>query len=371
MSTITGKITPQLRAAIEALCAKYAAPGINNPADKTATGAGTGTGAGQGAGPNGDGNGTGAGAGNGEQTGNGDGAGQGAGAGAGAGAGSGAGDDPQAARRDTRSPAQRNHDARQARLSQLLATGDLGTHRGLPVTVIVTTTITDLEAAAAHATGNPSPNPSPSPSPSPNPSPSPSPSPSPTGLTSTGTRLPISELLHYASFQRCYLVVFEDEKPKALYHTKRFASEFQRLVLHAGERGCTKPGCDTPAAHCEVHHVTGWTKTRRTDINDLTLACGPHNRLAENGWTTRKNSRGHTEWIPPPHLDTDQPRVNNFHHPERHFTREDAGNTGEDDDGETGQARQAGQTRQAGAAGACRKSRSDRPDRADQANRDN
>ena len=50
---------------------------------------------------------------------------------------------------------------------------------------------------------------------------------------------------------------------------------------------------------------------------DLTLACGPHNRLAEHGWTTRNNTHGDTEWIPPPHLDYGQPRTNTFHHPEK------------------------------------------------------
>ena len=64
----------------------------------------------------------------------------------------------------------------------------------------------------------------------------------------------------------------------------------------AKDRGCTKPGCDAPAYHSQVHHVQGWTKTRRTDINDLTLACGPHNRLVEKaGFTTRKNAKGDTE----------------------------------------------------------------------------
>jgi hypothetical protein len=77
----------------------------------------------------------------------------------------------------------------------------------------------------------------------------------------------------------------------------------------ARDRGCTKPGCDAPAYHSQVHHVRGWTVTRRTDINDLTLACGPHNRLVEKGgFTTRKNARGDTEWLPPPHLDYGQRR---------------------------------------------------------------
>jgi hypothetical protein len=66
-----------------------------------------------------------------------------------------------------------------------------------------------------------------------------------------------------------------------------------------------------------VRHVRGWAGTRRTDINNLTLACGPHNRLVEKGWTTHKNARGDTEWIPPAHLAHGQPRTNTFDHPEK------------------------------------------------------
>ncbi len=49
----------------------------------------------------------------------------------------------------------------------------------------------------------------------------------------------------------------------------------------------------------------------------------PDNRLAEKGWTTRKNTHGHTEWLPPPHLDHGQPRTNTFHHPERFLHNQD------------------------------------------------
>jgi hypothetical protein len=58
-----------------------------------------------------------------------------------------------------------------------------------------------------------------------------------------------------------------------------------------------------PGYLTEVHHVTGWAKTHITDVNDLTLACGPNHKLAEQGWTTRTRRDGVTEWIPPPHLD--------------------------------------------------------------------
>ncbi|MCE4233724.1 HNH endonuclease, partial [Mycobacterium tuberculosis] len=68
---------------------------------------------------------------------------------------------------------------------------------------------------------------------------------------------------------------------------------------------------------------TAWTSTGRTDITELTLACDPDNRLAEKGWTTHKNTHGHTEWLPPPHLDHGQPRTNTFHHPERFLHNQD------------------------------------------------
>ncbi len=82
-------------------------------------------------------------------------------------------------------------------------------------------------------------------------------------------------------------------------------------MLFANDRGCTKPGCDAPAYHSQAHHVTGWTSTGRTDITELTLACDPDNRLAEKGWTTRKNTHGHTEWLPPPHSSTTKTTTTN------------------------------------------------------------
>ena len=70
-------------------------------------------------------------------------------------------------------------------------------------------------------------------------------------------------------------------------------------MLYAKDRGCTFPGCTVPGYLCEVHHRDPYATNPVTDINDLTFACGPNHKLAEQGWTTRKNSRGDTEWIPP------------------------------------------------------------------------
>ena len=194
---------------------------------------------------------------------------------------------------DTRSAGQRNHDALLAAARALLASGELGQHNGLPASIIVTTTLQELEAGAGKA------------------------------LTGGGTLLPMSDVIRLGSHAHHYLAIFNHGKALALYHTKRLASPAQRIVLYAKDRGCTFPGCTVPGYLCEVHHCNRYATNPVTDVNDLTFGCGPNHKLAEQGWTTRKNAYGHTEWIPPPHLDHGQPRVNTYHHPEK-LLRDDA-----------------------------------------------
>ncbi len=237
MSPLRGLLTPEARATLEAALAKLAAPGMCNPEDQTPTVDGT--------------------------------------------------PSEEAIQRDTRSPAQRNHDGLTAALRAMLASGDLGQHNGLPASIIVTTTLTDLEAAAGK------------------------------GLTGGGTLLPMSDVIRLARHAHHYLAIFDNGKALALYHTKRLATPGQRIVLYAKDRGCSAPGCDIAGYYCEVHHVQEWATTHRTNINQLTLACGTHHRLLDKGWTTRKEPNGDTEWIPPPHLDYGQPRTNTFHHHEK------------------------------------------------------
>ncbi|WP_156748524.1 HNH endonuclease signature motif containing protein, partial [Mycobacterium sp. E3198] len=178
MSPIRGLITPELRAAIEALVAKLGAPGACNPDDEIPVVEAT--------------------------------------------------PDDDAVRRDTRTQPQRNHDAFLAGLRGLFASGDLGRHNGLPVSIIVTTTLQDLEAAAGKA------------------------------LTAGGTLVPMSDVIRWAGHAHHYLAIFDKAKSLALYSTKRIASPAQRIMLYGKERGCTKPGCDAPAYHTQVHHIKGW-----------------------------------------------------------------------------------------------------------------
>ena len=198
---------------------------------------------------------------------------------------------------DTRTAGQRNHDALLATARALLASGDLGQHNGLPTSIIVTTTLQELEAGAGR------------------------------GLTGGGTLLPMSDVIRLGSHAHHYLAIFDKGKALALYHTKRLASPAQRIVLHARDRGCTFPSCDVSGYYCEVHHDDRYAANPVTDVNHLTFTCHPNHQLADQGWASRKNQRGQTEWIPPPHLDRGQPRINTYHHPEK-LLRNDG-----DDDG--------------------------------------
>jgi hypothetical protein len=113
------------------------------------------------------------------------------------------------------------------------------------------------------------------------------------------------------------LAVFDNGKALALYHTKRLASPGSELCCTPRTVGCSAPSCAVPGYYSEVHHVTDWATCRRTDVNDLAFACGPHHRLLRpGGWSTRKNIKRDTEWTPPPHLDRGQPRTNNLPPPE-------------------------------------------------------
>jgi hypothetical protein len=215
---------------------------------------------------------------------------------------------PETASTDQRSTGQRQHDAFKAVLRAMLASGQLGTHKGLPVTVVASTTLQELQYATGPA------------------------------VTGGGSLLPMADLIRMAAHAYHYLAVFDDHTEEALYlgRAKRLASKAQRIVLYARDRGCTFPGCTAPAYHSEVHHRRrDWAQGGLTNIDDETLACGKDNRRVKpGGWRTRKRRDGRTEWLPPPALDTGQRRVNNYHHPERYLIPDEHATENSGDDGD-------------------------------------
>ncbi|SEL70223.1 HNH endonuclease [Rhodococcus maanshanensis] len=252
MTPVSGLLDPETRALLEPVLAKLARPGMNNPDDPES--------------PSGD------------------------------------LDSPdldrtalaKAASRDTRTAVQRNHDGLKVALQQMLSSGILGSHRGLPVTAIITLTIGQLEKAAGVAT------------------------------TATGGIVPISDALRMAQSAHPVLALFDHNgRPLHLGRSRRLASSDQRLALIAASRGCTRPGCDAPASLTAVHHITEWQHGGATDITNEDLACDSCHALVHDGpggWKTRvappgSAHPGRTEWIAPPYIDPGRkPRVNHRHH---------------------------------------------------------
>lgn len=255
MSPFSGELDPTTRALLDPVLAKWARPGMNNPDDALS--------------PRGD------------------------------------VEDPAldrdalvaAAGRDTRTVGQRNHDALTALLRTALSSGVLGSHRGLPVTAIITMSLAQLERAAGGVV-----------------------------TTASGGWLPIEDALALAERAHPVLALFDHRGRPLHLGRRRLASADQRLALIAADRGCTHPGCAVPAAHSAVHHAAlDYAKGGRTDIGDLGLACDRHNGMVDDGpagWSTRiaaddSAHAGRVEWIPPARLDPiRRPRVNHRHHPD-------------------------------------------------------
>ncbi|MFZ2174519.1 MAG: DUF222 domain-containing protein [Rhodococcus sp. (in: high G+C Gram-positive bacteria)] len=251
MSTISGELDPITRALLDPILAKWARPGMNNPNDPDS--------------PSGDGGRV----------------------------------DPAvlvaAAGRDTRTTAQRNHDAFTAMFRVLIEAGVLGTHRGLPVTAIITMTLDQLEQAAGGV-----------------------------ATTATGGLLPITDALALAEHAHPVLALFDHHgRPLHLGRQRRLATTDQRLALIAADRGCTRPGCAAPPSLCAAHHVQDWKPDGTTDIENLALvcdACHAQVNTGTTGWTTTtagpgSQYPGRTHWIAPSHLDPERrPRINHRHH---------------------------------------------------------
>jgi hypothetical protein len=191
---------------------------------------------------------------------------------------------------DHRTLAQRQHDALLVVGRIALMSGDLGQLNGLPVTVIIRTTLQDLESRAG------------------------------IGTTGGGTKVPIGDVIRMGAHANHHLAIFDGATGSALdlFRARRTASPAQRIMLIARDGGCTKPCCTVGAYGSQVHHaVRDWVAGGNTNVDEMALACGPDNRLVEDGgYTTSINAGGECEWAPPQHLDTGQTRINHYHRPE-------------------------------------------------------
>ena len=194
---------------------------------------------------------------------------------------------------DDRSLAQRQHDALLAVGRIALMSGQLGQLNGLPVSVIIRTTLQDLESRAG------------------------------IGVTGGGTLLPIAEVIRMAAHANHYLAVFDKATGSALnlFRTRRIASPAQRIMLIARDGGCTKPCCTVGAYGSQVHHAAkDWADGGTPTSTNSAWPADPTTAWSGSAAGPPASTPAEVEWTPPPHLDTGQTRVNNYHRPERLLT---------------------------------------------------
>ncbi|STZ74498.1 protein of uncharacterised function DUF222 [Mycolicibacterium fortuitum] len=167
-SEIRGRLTPEARATILPILSRYGAPGMCNPADEYPCTTGT--------------------------------------------------PSAEAIASDTRTAAERNHDALVAIGRSVLSAGELGEHNGLPVSIVVSTTLRELETRTG------------------------------TGLATSGTELPIGDVIRMAAHAHHYLVVYENHRQIPLYlgRSKRVATPDSGSCCTIATAGAPGPAAPAP-----------------------------------------------------------------------------------------------------------------------------
>ncbi|WP_205916839.1 HNH endonuclease signature motif containing protein [Prescottella equi] len=119
-------------------------------------------------------------------------------------------------------------------------------------------------------------------------------------------RMPHTGPLSIATARRiacdCHLtpIVMDDGVPLNLGRTSRTVSKKQRRALIARDHGCAFPGCGTPPAHCEGHHVKHWADGGPTDLDNLVLLCRYHHTLLHHSHWEVHIGPDRRPWFTPP-----------------------------------------------------------------------
>ena len=67
-----------------------------------------------------------------------------------------------------------------------------------------------------------------------------------------------------------------------LGRSQRLFKQAQRKAMALRDRRCRADGCDIPAAWCEAHHLTPWSRGGKTDLRDGVLLCSWHHHRAHD-----------------------------------------------------------------------------------------
>ncbi len=163
--------------------------------------------------------------------------------------------------KDERSPGAKRHDAFAAILNMAASSAQMPSLAGAPVAVLLHTTASDLKSK--------------------------------NGGTISMNQGPIPVNEGAARHAACTSPILRVTKSPAgrvinLESEQRTFTAQQRRALLARDGGCVIPGCDTPGAWCEIHHVVPHAAGGPTHTNNGVVLCYSHHRnLGENGWEVR------------------------------------------------------------------------------------
>jgi hypothetical protein len=97
-----------------------------------------------------------------------------------------------------------------------------------------------------------------------------------------------------------------DPEKLFLGKTVRTATPTQRRFLIARDGGCVIPGCFTPGAWCDAHHVRWWSHDGPTDVTNMAMVCPRHHTDVHSGIWAIEMVDG-LPWARPPRwIDSDQ-----------------------------------------------------------------
>ncbi len=89
---------------------------------------------------------------------------------------------------------------------------------------------------------------------------------------------------------------------------QRLVTPALRKFLVLRDRGCTFPGCSTPASFTDAHHIRHWLAGGTTDPDNLTLLCERHHTVVHRDALTATVSPAGVTWRHPDGIPLPRPR---------------------------------------------------------------
>jgi Domain of unknown function (DUF222) len=119
------------------------------------------------------------------------------------------------------------------------------------------------------------------------------------GWTSHGDRIPADVVRHLAEDAILRRVVMAGDAVINLGNRVRFATDDQYQALMMRDGGCRWPGCDIPAAWCEVDHLIPVTEGGPSDLDNEVLWCSHHHHVKHRSGVTVLGDAHHLHLLMP------------------------------------------------------------------------